>query len=150
MRHKNLVEVLKNYGNISETDEKNIRRNFKILNVNKKEILVDGNSSCNKLFFVNKGLLRAYYSNNNEKEITRIIAWEKRFLTNIVSFRKLEDNKETIECIENAEILYITKIDFDKLLNSSLNLKSIYADILEDYNTMHIKRFEQLNTGDAL
>ncbi len=150
MQYKNLLKVLKNYGNISETDEKNIRRKFKFLTVNKKQILVNGGSFCDKLFFVNKGLLRAYYYDNTGKELTRMIAWENRFLTNVASFRKFEDNKETIECIENAELLYITKFDFDNLIKSSLNFKIIYADILEEYNALHIKRFEQLNTRDAL
>ena len=33
-------------------------------------------------------------------------------------------------------------------MKSSPNLKSIYADILEEYTALHIKRFEVLNTFD--
>ena len=126
------------------------KKYFIPININKKHILINKNSPCDKLFFINKGLLRAYYTDSNGKETIRMIAWEGRFLTNVLSFRNLEENKETIDCIEKAEILYINRNDFDTLIKLSLNIKSIYADILEEYNSLHIKRFEQLNSGDAL
>jgi len=150
MKHKLLIEHLKNYGDISEQEELNIRKYFIPHQTTKKQILIEKHSICNKLFFVNNGLLRAYYINDDGREVTRMIAWENRFLTNIVSFRNFAENKETIECIEKAEILYINRNDFDNLMKSSFNLKSIYADILEEYNALHIKRFEQLNSGNAV
>ena len=52
----------------------------------------------------------------------------------------MTENNETIECIENADILYIDRMNFEKLLTSSLNIKSIYADIIGEYNILHIKR----------
>lgn len=149
MKHKLIINYLKNYGNISEKEELNIRKYFIPIQALKKQTLINKHSDCNKLFFINYGLLRAYYINNDGNEITRMIAWENRFLTNIVSFRNFSENIETIECIEKAEILAINRTDFDYLMKSSLNLKSIYADILEEYNALHIKRFEQLNSGNA-
>ena len=116
--------------------------------MNKKEILINELLPCDKLFFINKGLLRAFYMDEKGKEITRMIAWENRFLTNIISFKNFSENNEIIECVEKAEILYIDKHGFDILMKSSLNLKSIYADILEEYNALHIKRFQSMNTFD--
>lgn len=149
MKHKLIIDYLKNYGNISEKEEVHIRKYFIPMQALKKQTLINKNSDCNKLFFINNGLLRAYYINDDGNEVTRMIAWENRFLTNIVSFRNFSENIEIIECIEKAEILAINRTDFDYLMKSSLNLKSIYADILEEYNALHIKRFEQLNSGNA-
>ena len=94
-------------------------------------------------------MLRAFYINDKGKEITRMVAWEDRFLTNIASFKNYSENNETIECIKDANVIYINRKDFDELLILSSNLKSIYADILEEYNALHIKRFEVLNTFDV-
>ena len=150
MNHKKLITLLNEYGTISESEQQNIENLFIPLKKKKKQILIEKHSQCNKLFFVNKGLLRAYYTNEKGKEITRMIAWENRFLTNIGSFKNMTENNETIECIENADILYIDRMNFEKLLTSSLNIKSVYADIIGEYNILHIKRFEQLNSKDSL
>ena len=146
MKHQLLIEYLGKYGQISKLEELDIIKYFTPIETSRKQILIAKHQTCNKLFFVNKGLIRAYYTNVNGKEITRMIAWEGRFLTNIVSFKNFSENDEQIECIEKAEILYVNKQNFDFLMKSSLNLKSIYADILEEYNALHIKRFQSINT----
>jgi len=146
MEYEQLLNYLKKYGTITENEEKSIRNCFQVMSMKKKQILINKGSPCKKLFFVNKGLLRAYYISDNGNEITRMVAWENRFLTNLVSFRYFEENEETLECIENSEILCIDRDNFNVLLKSSLTLKSIYADILEEYNAMHIRRFQILNT----
>lgn len=147
MKHKLLIETLKKYGNISDEEEKKIIEIFNPKNSIKKEVLIYKHSLCNKLFFVNRGLLRAYYTDINGNEITRRIAWEKGFLTNMDSFRKngLENN-ETIECIENAEILEISKNNLDFLLQNSYNLMRIYQIILEKYMAFNIRSYQQITT----
>lgn len=146
MAHEQLITFLKKYGSISDTEKQSIEKYFIPLTVKKKQVLIKTHFPCNKLYFVKNGLLRAFYSNEKGNEITRMIAWENRFLTNLASFNGSVENNETIECIKDAEILHIDRTDFSSMLKLSLNLKSFYADILEEYNAMHIRRFESLNT----
>lgn len=147
MEHLQLIDYLKKYGSISEIEKQNIEKYFIPINVKKKHILIDKNALCNKLFFVNKGLLRAYYIDNNGNEFTRRIAWENGFLTNMESFRKNGiENNETIECIENAYILQILKKDLDSLLVNSDNLAKIYLSIMEKYMAINIRRYQHVST----
>lgn len=148
MNHNQLINFLKQYGRISETEKQNIEKYFTVLQVKKKQILIERHSPCNRLFFINKGLLRAYYLSEKGKEVTRMIAWENRFLTNIISFKNFTENNEIIECIKNATVLSISRENFEILLKTSPNLKSVYADLLEEYNAMHTQRFEVLNAFD--
>ena len=105
MHYLKLIQNLEKYSKITDSDKKSIKFSFNPLKVRQKEILISENEQCNKLFFVNKGLLRAYYTDSKGNEITRRIAWESGFLTSIDSFRKKGlENNETIECIENAKI----------------------------------------------
>ncbi|SHJ26089.1 cAMP-binding domain of CRP or a regulatory subunit of cAMP-dependent protein kinases [Cruoricaptor ignavus] len=128
-----------------------IKIHFEPLDIKKKKILIEKNSPCNKLFFVNKGLLRAFYIDSNGNEFTRRISWESGFLTNMDSFRKNGiDNNETIECIENAEILQITKKDLDLLLSGSENLAKVYQAILEKYMAINIRRYHHISTSTPL
>lgn len=148
MENNQLLNYLKKYGSISEFEEKKIRELFKSSSVSKKDVLINSNSSCNKIFFVKSGLLRAAYINAQGKEVTRTIASENRFLTNLVSFKNFSENTETIECIKNGEILSISREDFEILMNFSQNLKCIYADILEECNVFLILHYRHLNNSD--
>jgi hypothetical protein len=96
MNHEKLINLLKQYGTLSEIENQNIIKFFTPIKVRKKNILIEKNSLCNKLFFINKGLLRTYYIDNYGNEFTRRIAWESGFITNMDSFRKNGlDNNET-------------------------------------------------------
>ena len=143
--HEQLICILQKYGNITSSEKIEIEKYFIPRLLTKKEILVDKCSTCNKIFFVNSGYIRAYYLNENGKEITRMIAWKNRFLTNIGSFKGFFENNEYIECVKQSEILYITRSDFENMMQTSSNLKYIYANILEEYNALYVRRFESLN-----
>ncbi|MBT0550957.1 Crp/Fnr family transcriptional regulator [Riemerella anatipestifer] len=151
MNHEKLINYLNQFGKISEDEEKDIIKYFIPIKVKKKDILIERHSICNKLFFVNDGLLRTYYIDSNGNEFTRRIAWERGFLTNMDSFRKNGvDNNETIECIENAKILQISKEDLEKLIFSSENLKNIYTIILEKYIAINIRRYQHISNSSPL
>ncbi len=147
MHYLKLIQNLEKYSKITDSDKKSIKFSFNPLKVRQKEILISENEQCNKLFFVNKGLLRAYYTDSKGNEITRRIAWESGFLTSIDSFRKKGlENNETIECIENAELLVISKKEFEILISSSVNLRRAYQILLEKYLAINMRRFQQLTS----
>lgn len=151
MKNQNLFNLLAKYGEVSEEDIIRINNYFIPLQVNKKQILIEKNSLCNKLFFVNTGLLRTFYIDNNGNEFTRRIAWEGGFLTNMDSFRKDGiENNETIECIESGKILQITRKDLGKLLSASENINNSYQLILEKYMAINIRRYHHLSTSTAV
>ncbi|SEF95778.1 cAMP-binding domain of CRP or a regulatory subunit of cAMP-dependent protein kinases [Halpernia humi] len=149
MEHEKLLDTIKSYDKISKEEETNLENFFTALKIKKGEVLIKSSTPCNKLFFVNSGLLRDFFINETGNEITTIITCEGRFLTNIISFNGFAENNETIECIEDAEILSISKENFDKLMHSSKNLKCIYADIIEEYYALLTERFHYLNTKNV-
>lgn len=146
MPHTKLINLLKKYGTIFEAEKQNIEKYFIPINLKKNQILIEKDLPCNKLFFINNGLLRAFYTNEKGNEVTRMFAWENRFITNTGSFKNLSANHETIESVKDSNVLMIQKKDFDNLMKSSANIKCIYADILEEYIAINIRRFEVINT----
>lgn len=74
MKHKQLIDVLKSYGRISELEEIKIREKFIIKEVGKKEVLVEKNSPCNKFFLSTKD----YY------EHILLIIWGKILLEHLL------------------------------------------------------------------
>ncbi|MBX3257043.1 MAG: Crp/Fnr family transcriptional regulator [Chitinophagaceae bacterium] len=145
MEYRSLIGFLKKKATISNEEEAKIRCYFKPQFIKKNG---PGNTClpCNQLYFVRKGLVRAIYSNENERAFTRVIAWENSFLVNMPGFKQNGRHTEIFECIEDAEILAINKQDLDSLLSGSLTLKNIYCELLEEYNSIHLNRLHVLSS----
>ncbi|QOR73871.1 hypothetical protein IMZ16_10285 [Cruoricaptor ignavus] len=94
--HSQLINVLSNYVQLTEEESLVIIRNFNECNAPKRTILIDENSFCDKIFFVNRGILRSYYYAQNGKEVTSVFAGKNQFMTSLLSFRKLMENSEII------------------------------------------------------
>lgn len=151
MCYLQLFNELEKYRRLSVGQKEQIKMYFQPVEAKKKQVLILRNKLCDKLFFVNHGLLRTYYMNEEGTQATRRFAWEGRFLTNMESFRKNGmDNNETIECIEDAQILQITKGDLDKLLSHSKDLVNIYYTLLEEYLAVNIKHYSHISQAKPL
>ncbi|MFT3949071.1 MAG: hypothetical protein QM763_19055 [Agriterribacter sp.] len=146
MEYSSLIGLLRKRADLSYEEEAGIRYYFKPQSVKQKKDLNCAGLPCNRLYFIRKGLVRAVYFNENERAFTRAIARENSFLVNMPEFKQTGYNTEIFECIEDAEILSITKPDLDSLLSCSVTLKSIYCDLLEEYNTIHLNHLHVLSS----
>lgn len=151
MCYLQLFNELEKYRRLSVGEKEQIKMYFQPVEAKKKQVLILRKKLCDKLFFVNHGMLRTYYMNEEGAQATRRFAWEGRFLTNMESFRKNGmDNNETIECIEEAQILQITKGDLDKVLSNSKGLANIYYTLLEEYLAVNIKHYSHISQANPL
>lgn len=78
----------------------------KIIALDEENLLEQG-VVADKLFFINKGCLRLYYSSEDHSTATRFIAFEHTFLTSIVSFISREPSPEYIQAVEKSELLVV-------------------------------------------
>jgi CRP-like cAMP-binding protein len=129
--YKQLLKAISLYHQFTPTEVNFITEKFKHSTAKKKEIILASNNPCDKIYFVNKGIMRAYFINHKGEAITRIIASENCFLTNMISFNNLGSNTEIFECIEDTSFLYITKQDLLALFNFSIQMRISYCEILE-------------------
>ena len=127
---------------LNSEDEKLIHQYFKVITAKKNEILINEGEICSKLYFVTKGLMRVFHTNEKGNEFTRNIAEENQFCTNIVSFKNSTPSTENVQTIENTTLLCITNTNFYNLLVLSTNIKSIYYKMIEEFQVSQIKRFE--------
>ena len=113
MSHEKLINLLNQYGTISEIEKLNIEKYFISAKIKKKQVLIEKYLPCNKLFFINNGLLRAYYINDKGKEITRMklfacAAWkqDKAAWNNLINVRSsAKTQTETKLIAENIKKL---------------------------------------------
>jgi CRP-like cAMP-binding protein len=142
MSIEKFIAYIKTIENIEEQDLQKVKKVFKHRICKKKEILISNNEICDKVFFVTKGMLRAYSIDEKGTEKTRVIALENEFCGNWASFHNLSSNNEFIQSLELSEVVFVEQKDFYQLVNSSQSLNKIYTKILEKFQVYHVKRFE--------
>jgi CRP/FNR family transcriptional regulator, anaerobic regulatory protein len=110
-----LEEYIKSYfGVIANEDLKTIVSLFTLETIKKNDCLVTAGNRCNKLSFVQSGLLRVF-TNQGEKEVTQWISTTGYFSTDLSSFIFDTPARFTIEALVDTEIYSITKADYSSI-----------------------------------
>ncbi|WP_026977925.1 Crp/Fnr family transcriptional regulator [Flavobacterium tegetincola] len=135
--------------NIEEEDLTTILSYFQIIKKKKHEILLPHGKVSEGSYFVNKGCLRLFFIDDNLKDVTRYIAFENQFATALVSFITNEPATETIQVVEDSELLYITHEDFRHLMTIIPVWKDFYSTYLEKAYVNNAKRLMSFTTLNA-
>lgn len=91
-----------------------IESQFVFRQVPKKFKLVDEGQVANELYFILKGLVRLYYTKDGE-EITGFIFRENLFSSSYDSFLRQMPSIQTLETLEDCDLLVISKEGMEKL-----------------------------------
>ncbi|MBU3024701.1 Crp/Fnr family transcriptional regulator [Zobellia galactanivorans] len=134
---------------IEDDDLKTVLSYFKSIKKGKNEILLSHGKHSQVSYFVKKGCLRLFYIDEEGKDVTRYIAFENQFATELVSFITNEPAQESIQVIENSELLYITHEDFRHLMTLVPKWKDFYSIYLEKAYVNNAKRLISFTTLDA-
>jgi len=97
--------------------------------VKKGEFIVEEGEICDKLYYIEKGLVRIYRL-EGDKEITTWFTIEGDFVTTVNSFHFGLPSKEYFEAIEDSVIYYINKKSYLYLVELSTNFAKFSMDEL--------------------
>lgn len=122
---------------------------FKPFTAKKNELLLREGVVADKMFFILKGCLRLFYSNDDNNVSTRFMAFEQTFLTSIVSFISRQPAPEYIQAVETSELLVISYHDFLKLRGKFPAWDMMYIYILEYGLTVITSKLSGLLTQSA-
>ncbi|KGK29804.1 Crp/Fnr family transcriptional regulator [Cellulophaga sp. HaHa_2_95] len=148
-KYTELTNFIKKNIEIEAEELKIVLPYFKTIKKSKNDILLSNGKNSQVSYFVKKGCLRLYYIDEEGKDITRYIAFENQFATELVSFISNEPAQETIQVIEDSELLYITHDDFRHLMRSIPKWKEFYTRYLEKAYVNNSKRLISFTTLDA-
>lgn len=104
---------------------------FRVRKSKKNEVLHSAGEICKFNLFVNAGCVRFYSINEKGFEQTRYFAFEGMFGIALSNLINQEPAFECIQCIEESELLVISREDFFYLVNSVPQVNLIYRHILE-------------------
>ena len=88
---------------------------FKTKSYNRNQIILEGNTLERQLRFLNKGIIREYYS-TDEKETNINFFTKPQFITDLLTFSSNSKTKKYQETLTEVELLVIDKQRFIELL----------------------------------
>jgi CRP-like cAMP-binding protein len=110
-----LEQYIKTYfGVVAVDDLKTIVSLFKLTTIKKGEYLLKSGNLCDKLCFVQSGLLRMFVITEN-KEITQWISTKGYFSTDLSSFVFGSAARWTIQALVNTDMYAISREDYQKI-----------------------------------
>ncbi len=109
-----LFETIEKLISLNSQEKDILMDSFSFRQVPKKFKLAEEGKVAKEIYFVNKGLLRLYYSKEGE-EITGFIFREGLFASSYDSFLREVPSSQTLETLEESELLAISKIDLELL-----------------------------------
>jgi CRP-like cAMP-binding protein len=143
-----LFSLLSQLGSISDELENQISSKLEFITLPKKHVLLKQGDVCNHLFFVSKGLLRAYYEKDGE-DVTSWFMMENDFIISVLSFFNRIPSYESIEVLENCELIYIHHDGLMELYANSLEFNIIGRKLTEYYYCRSEERLMALRKQKA-
>ncbi|SKD09836.1 cAMP-binding domain of CRP or a regulatory subunit of cAMP-dependent protein kinases [Chitinophaga ginsengisegetis] len=144
-----LFALLSQLGPVSEELKSQISAKLQFAKFKRKQTILWQGNVCDNLFFVSKGLLRAYYEKDNE-EITSWFMMENDFIISVLSFFRRIKSYESIEALESCELIYITYDDLMELYANSLEFNIIGRKLTEHYYCKSEERLLAIRKQTAL
>lgn len=108
-----LLEYINSFVSIDKEQETVIKQYFSHKKYTKGTVLIESDSVCDKLYFINSGYLRTFYYRDN-KEVTNWIYSEGDLVTIPRSFYTKKPSNEGIEAITDLSVCYIRKSDLER------------------------------------
>jgi CRP/FNR family transcriptional regulator, anaerobic regulatory protein len=118
-----LLATINHLIGLSDEEAEMIRKSFSYRKTPKNHVLIANGEIARELFFINRGLIRLFYTKGKE-EITGFIFKEHLFASSYESFLRATPSIQTLQTLEECELLVITHDELENLYEKipSINL----------------------------
>ncbi|WP_299391109.1 Crp/Fnr family transcriptional regulator [uncultured Gelidibacter sp.] len=110
-----ITEFLSSIVPFTQDELNDIQSHFKKELVPKNQILVHQGDICKTLYFMEQGMGRSFYTNENGKEITQWFFGIGKFMTSADSFFQQTPSLYNLEVLVDSVVFSISKEDIDQL-----------------------------------
>ena len=113
--YRQFSSFLNGLGPISPSDLQEVYDSLIVKNVKAKTVLVSNGQIADELYFIQKGLLRLYYTTDEGTDITGFIFFENMFAGSLESFLVQQPSQQTLETLEPTVLLVLSKKSLEEL-----------------------------------
>ncbi|MCR9248829.1 MAG: Crp/Fnr family transcriptional regulator [bacterium] len=139
--------LIKNF-NISSAEADLFSSSFDRISIKKGEKFIDYGQVCNKVGFIEKGLLKCTLMGNG-KSIVDDFAFENQFVANYYSFLNREKSNKELVCLKDSVLRVITRKKLEELAIDHAFIESIARQISERLFLSTAKKLEDLKLLSA-
>lgn len=116
---------------------------------NKGDIITSATVVCRYFYFIDKGLVKYYFINDEGKEIILRFFSEGRMFTSLESFLTGATTHHSIRALEKVQVTYISKEQLETLCQKHHSIERYYRTVLSMANINMIQRISELLSDDA-
>ena len=126
------IEYLRSMIRISDDLHLQLQKITTNRTVSKGQYLLRSGADCTDIYFVESGLLRGFYF-NDDKEITNWLALDGEFATSFYSFIARVPSLESIEVLETSELVQIPFASLQRIYTDFPETERIGRMLTENY-----------------
>ncbi len=126
----NFVEYINSLVSLPENVADELLKKSRKQNLPKHYLLSEAGEICQKLYFVEKGLVRWFYYNADGKDITDSFGVENSFITAFDSFFQRKPSRYFIELLEDSTVYSTTYADLETLFENFPEVEHVSRLIL--------------------
>ena len=124
--------------------------NFKHLEFPKNNFLLKPGKPCKHIWFMTKGAVRYYYTNEQGKEMNTWFSMDRQVIADTSSLVKKEPSEESIQLLEDSEMYAIEYTSLQTLIQKHHAFSLWYIKLVELYYIAQIEdRLTDLQFLDA-
>jgi len=114
----------------------------------KGELIVKQSSVCNKLYFINSGLVKTFFYDEDKEFIMRFFP-EKTFFSVLDSFTSQKPSLYNVIALEDTELSFITQIELELLCRKHHCIETAFRRLLSFAVTQMMKRVSEMLEENA-
>ena len=143
---KKLIKNISEYITINNLDIEIINKVFSKEEYKKGEFLIEQGTRADKVFFIEKGLVRMYFINENGNEINTYFAADNSFITSFSSFINQHASAEFIKAEKDTAVYALNYLDFKTNNDFMIKFRTLFVE----QNLVCVKnRLDLLQTSNA-
>ncbi|MGH1336366.1 MAG: Crp/Fnr family transcriptional regulator [Aureispira sp.] len=139
-----MIEYIKRYVKISETEIDLFKSYLKPRTLKKKEFLLKEGQFCKSRYFITKGCIRLYYIDNKGNEQIVHFGIDNWWITDYESLINKTPSKLYIQATENTELLEFPQEKFDELCGQVPQTERLFRKIMEKTYIASQRRIEYM------
>ncbi|MGG8497858.1 Crp/Fnr family transcriptional regulator [Tenacibaculum sp. TC6] len=139
-----LHQHLNHFIAIHNEDFQEILPYFTLQKINKKEVLMEGNTRCQHNYFVLKGCMHMYFMGSNGSPRTVQFAIENWWISDFLAYHHQATTDFYIQAVEDSEILTISYQQQETLLTRFPKLEKYFRHIYQIAYGASLVKFKYL------
>jgi CRP-like cAMP-binding protein len=146
VQYKNILKNIRRFVTLTAEEEKGFCALFRIKELGKKQFLLREGDICTAEYYVNKGCLRTYFTDQKGVEHNLYFAIEDWWVSDLYSRTQMAPGYCNIVALEDSELIQINHLALEKFLEKVPALERFFRLSYEQsLVNQHLKNLQMLS-----